>query len=223
MVVQQTTENHRSLAAVLNHLRTPGALPLPPHEVVDEPVPLPVLSSTLDRPLLRSFDGLGLRGLTLRAAIERLHDLSGTDVFVDWDDFRGPKVGPDTTIDLEGRPLSLGQALAMIAACTGRDVAFVPEGNGVRVSTTRGILSRATVCQVYDVQDLLARQKHADDPDRAARELVDAVTRGVALNSWQEDSSDQDPTACVFAGKLVVTATRAYQAKIADFVRKLRD
>jgi hypothetical protein len=157
-------------------------------------------------------------GTPLFACLDSLREASGQIIDVHWKTLHEARIDGRTPVTLTLRHQTLAEALAaLIGAATPLKASdppvrlqFAAEDNVITVSTEEDF-NRQTVTRVYDIRDLVLRQR------MARQEAVDAVMHAIVTTidpeSWR-DNGGMVGSLRDFQGQLIVTQTERGHARI---------
>jgi hypothetical protein len=234
VVTHEKPEVMREVEALLARLQVilsqpspkpPPAATRPAAEEVDPP------SSPL---WARKIPDLDLTDTTLKKALDRLREVTGLDVVVQWPVLEAAGVERKAAIDLRLRNVTAEWAFDAVLTSAGDGTVLLraEEENGrVTVSTDEAFMPPPA--RFYDVRDLLSASEKLRKngfPGPGGREgtriptedeLIRLITENVAPDSWR-DAGGSHGSIRVLWGRLVVTQTRSGHRSLRKFLDELR-
>jgi hypothetical protein len=141
----------------------------------------------------------------LQEAIDRLRDMTGANIFVNWKAMESGGVDRHAKVSLHKKNVKLSAVLDMLLAQAAEDapLGWAIDDGTIVVSTRRDVAAHSLQTRVYDVRDLL---RGAKDDSRAKR--VDALIKFVANQvdpaSWRSHGGDAGVIR-ELEGQLIVT------------------
>lgn len=172
-------------------------------------------------------------GVPFDAAVERLREMTGANLFVDRAglDVAGLDGKAAVDLDLPPMPLSgvlreLGHPVSTLTARVGYSAA-----DGVIVLSTGDRLARESILRVYDVRDLVAAMvaEQASGPDRPAKtsdevlkDLADVLTTFAGPEEWRDNGG---PVGSIreLSGRLLVTQSWDGHRQVEALLATLRE
>lgn len=183
-------------------------------------------TDVLDRPIAR----MEFRGERLDQTIDRLRDVSGANIFVEWGKLAAAGVARETPISARMRDVSLAKVLRTVLSDAGGGnvrLAFSMDAGVIRVSTAEAL--EVVETRAYDIRDLLVDVPDFDpgkppETPQPRAERVAALTKlireTIDPRSWtptRRGSIVEDH------GQLVVAQTTENHAALGSLLDQLRE
>jgi beta-lactamase regulating signal transducer with metallopeptidase domain len=176
----------------------------------------PKVQALLDKPMTIDFDQT-----PLGQAIDKLRDLSGANIFVNWKALELAGVSRTDPVTLRLRGAKLGKSITILLNAV-RDgnirMAFTVDGDVITIST-QSELAKNTFTRVYDVRDILGGSKDLEREKKVSA-LLDFIT-DVDAGSWRETGGNVGAIR-ELQGQLIITQTPENQQKILDLLKDYR-
>ena len=184
-------------------------------------------------PLAAHVAELDLQTVTLEEAINRLCNLTHSQILVDWKSLESAGIDRNSAVNLRVGNVSLSTALSVILEIvTGGQtkLAFRAEESGIIRVSTAEMLAKEGMTRVYNIRDLIERlhvyDKVRNPRQQASRQdAVDAITKSIEdmvdTDTWK-DNGGSTGSLREFAGLLIVNATPETHQKLKVFLEKMR-
>ena len=177
----------------------------------------------LARTAMHQVVDLKLNDTRITDAIERLRDLTATQISVNWRALEAAGIRRDEPVSLRLRNVHASTALDLLLRMAS------PEGprlgwtidNGVVTISTADDLAKNVIIRVYDVRDLLGKNIPGDARADRARAIVKLLTDRVDPASWREHGG-MVASPRELQGQLIVTQTPANHRAIVDLLQAIR-
>ena len=159
---------------------------------------------------------LRFRANTFADVVDFLRDVSGMNIFANWNELTEDGVDRDTPVTVVLKNVTLATALDLTLQSAGGhiELAYSVEGGVIRITTAARARNRVVI-QTYDVSGLATT-------DAEMAQLKSMVMNDVDGPSWRANGGTIGTTE-VFRSKLIVTQTQFNQQRIAALLQSLKE
>jgi hypothetical protein len=196
------------------------------HEFLPNSDPEPVRAS-----LEKTRASMKVASAPLESVVNRLAEVSGQNIYVDWVALDDSRIGPreEVTLDLQNVPVAVLLRAALKEAGRGkRPLDYCIIDGVVRISTADD-LHQYVVTRVYNVRDLIEQDvargakssKAGHTPAEAAERLTHVIQEAVDPNSWR-DAGGSSGMIRELGGRLIITQTPSNQDAVLGLLSALR-